>query len=192
MERHLAGDRAATNALIEDLEPMMLRAARAVLRDWPAAEDVYIESMVAVLERLPEIDPMTILRYAKLTARRRAVDMLRSRQFRDSRKALWDTARFGSERPGPVAQQVELSVPSPDPDPESQTAEREGDALIRRIIDDMKPAMRDVVRMYYDDGLSYDGICERLDRSRTWVARQLGLARLVVAKALKEGSSDAG
>jgi RNA polymerase sigma factor (sigma-70 family) len=184
--RHLEGDREATSLLLGRLEPTMLRVAAAVLHDEIEAEDVVIEVMLQMVPHLDQIAPGALHAYARRAARHACIDLMRRRHRRDSRRALGATVGLGEGGEGTPIE----ALPAHQTLPEGTVIRRQQDALAAEAVGALSVPVQEAVRLYYGMGHTYHEIAERMDRSRSWVARALLQAREAVAVRVREGDEE--
>jgi len=179
---HQAGDAAALELLVRTIQGPLLGIATTVTRNPVDAEDVFIEAMSRLLPMLTDFaTPESFGRYARRSVRNGAVDLLRSRSHRDSRIALRDTAsltRKNDPRP-PIDR-----LPSGESNPEGSLIRAERARTVREAVGALKEPRQTIIRLFYEDGLTYAEIGLRLDLSDTTVKRHLGAARSLLAARL--------
>ena len=169
MLRASARDEAAFRRFYELTAPAVLAFLLRMLRDRFHAEDVLQDTMVIAWNKASDFDPAIASARTWITtiARRRALDLLRSRKRRDD--VLHDDAAgirdmFGQDQP--------LSADAP-----------ESSATVHRLafcFDKLNQDAAACIRFAYLDGLTFPEIAARLDRSlgtvKSWVRR--GLSKL--------------
>ncbi len=169
MLRASARDEAAFRRFYELTAPAILSFLLRMLKDRFLAEDVLQDTMVIAWNKANEFDPAIASAKTWITtiARRRALDMLRSRKRRN--EVLHDDAAgirevFGQDQP-------------------STAAAPESSATVHRLAACFDRLSRDAaacIRFAYLDGLTFPEIAARIDRSlgtvKSWIRR--GMARL--------------
>ncbi len=112
------------------------------------------------------------------------MDRVRSRSFRDSRRALRDTDSLDRQRPEDSTHPAEL-LPDSGGGAEQDLVACERRRSVREAVDSLGEPRRTVVSMFYSQDRSYSEIAEALGVSPTTVKRHLGAARLVLASRLR-------
>ena len=179
-----SGEPRAFDELVRAIEPSLLRLATVVLGDPVAAEDAFIEAMARVLPRIGDVHSAAFHTYSRRAVRNAAVDLRRSRSYRDSRRALETTARIEAAGPlsaGPLTERVA----DDGPDPETSFIRAERNDRLRLAVEALREPRRSVVKLRYQEGFSYSEIAEKLDLSESTVKRHLGAARLILASRLR-------
>ncbi len=162
-------DEAAFRRFYELTAPAVLSFLLRMLKDRFHAEDVLQDTMVIAWNKANEFDPALASAKTWITtiARRRALDLLRSRKRRD--EVLHDDAAgirdvFGLDQP--------LSADTP-----------ESSATVHRLVFCFGRLNQDAaacIRFAYLDGLTFSEIAARVDRSlgtvKSWVRR--GMTKL--------------
>ena len=186
------GDRHALEALVRLLQPLMVQQALVILRDPAEAEDAFLDALEAVLRHLPGFKPPGGFRaYAAQAARNAAVDRYRRRRSRSTWGGFRPERAGRQPSPG-VAVGVE-ALTGTTIDPEQQLIERELGELLTAAVAALRPPLDDYIAMYYEQGMTYDEVAEHMGVSRSTVKRQLGRARLRLARRLtdfQEGEDD--
>ncbi len=179
------GDERAMERLVENMRSPLLRIANWIVRDPVAAEDIFIDSMSRLLSMLSEFDtPSKFEAYAKRTVRNAAVDTVRRRSARDSRRSLRDTdqmARARSKEPGTVVE----ALPGTRPGPEKRLLMSERQAQVQEAIAALREPRRTIVELFYRHDRSYDEIAVQLGISPATVKRHLSAARQLLAVRLR-------
>jgi RNA polymerase sigma-70 factor (ECF subfamily) len=187
---HQAGDRTALSSLVNELQPMLTREARRILRDGAEAEDAFIVAIERVIHRLDTFeDPTCFLAYARRAVKNAAVDIVRSRQQRDSMRALKDTRTLESSRP-PGAGPFLEGILGKDPGPENNVGTARRSSRIRQAVDRLKEPRRTAVALYYFQGWTLDEIGVRLGLSTPGAKRLLGSARVILGSRLHSLEAD--
>jgi len=181
-----AGDPHAETVLVRLLETPLLSVARRMVRDPRTAEDVFIQAMTRSLRHVHDVDdPATFFIYARRAVCNVALDVMRSKHERDSKRALRDTMAMDAGSSGAVAPVVErLAHDSPSAEDQLIADERKG--VVRREVDRLGEPGRTLVRLYYERGLNLDQIAEATGMSRRSAIRKVGAARVLLAVRLRE------
>ena len=142
------GDETAFAELYGRVGPVVIGAARRVLRDPALAEEVAQEVLLEVWRKAEAFDPErgSATGWIGTMARRRAVDRVRSEQAgrdRDVRVAVRDAPRPFDE----VAEEVETRI------------EHE---RVRRALDGLTPVQREAIELAYFRGHSYREVARLL------------------------------
>ena len=170
---------------VRDVQGPLLHLAHRILSDPVEAEDVVIEVLPRLIPRIGEFESSGhFVGYARASVRNQAVDRVRSRSFRDSRRALRDTDSLDRQRPEDSTHPAEL-LPDSDGGAEENLVASERRRCVREAVDSLGEPRRTVVSMFYTQDRSYSEIAEALDVSPTTVKRHLGAARLVLASRLR-------
>jgi RNA polymerase sigma factor (sigma-70 family) len=171
---------------VRDVRGPLLNLAHRIVRDPIEAEDVVIEVLARLIPRIDEFDSTGhFVGYARSAVRNQAVDRVRSRSFRDARRALRDTDSLDRQRPDDSTHPVEL-VPDHHAGPEQQIVASERRRSVREAVDSLDEPRRTVVSMFYDQDRSYSEIADELGVSSATVKRHLGAARLALAVCLRD------
>lgn len=179
----VAGDQQSLHELVDLLRPVLLRQAYVVLRDEAAAEDVFVETMSEMITRLAGLrDPEAVIGYARRTARSRAVDTLRRREYRDSRFALRSTADLAAREPDRRTSPVERLGGATSPEVRALSKER--GARVRHVIDQLSEPGRTLISDVLMGGDSVAAVARRLEISESTARRALRQARAVLAARL--------
>ena len=169
MQRASARDEAAFRRFYELTAPTVLAFLLRMLKDRFHAEDVLQETMVIAWNKAGEFDPAIASAKTWITtiARRRALDLLRSRKRRD--EVMHDDAADIRDAFG-----LDQSL-SPDAPESSATVQR-----LVLCFDRLNQDAAACIRFAYLDGLTFAEIAARVDRSlgtvKSWVRR--GMAKL--------------
>jgi len=180
------GSGPAFRRFVQRVQGPLLKLAIHILRDPIEAEDVVIEVLARLIPRIDDFESTRhFLSYARTSVRNRAVDHLRSRSFRDSRRALLDTQgldrRMDEEGPHPS----EL-LPGRDQGVESEIVAIQRRKSIQEAVDSLGEPKRTVVCMFYEQDRTYREIAEELGVSVATVKRHLGSARVTLAARLRD------
>ena len=161
-------DEAAFRRLYDLAAPYMLAFLLRLLKDRFHAEDVLQETMVVAWNKAGEFDPNVASARTWITtiARRRALDILRSRKRRDT--VLTDDAED-------IRTTLGLAAPLEATTPESTATQQKLAACFGQLNDE--PAT--CIQFAYLDGLTLSEIAARIDRSlgtvKSWVRRGMSL-----------------
>lgn len=79
----------------------------------------------------------------------------------------------------------EYPLPSSDSNPEEAMIEVQRDALVRQVVEQLKPRYRRIVKMRYFEELSYEEIAKQLNIPLGTVKIQLRRARMLLAEIIK-------
>ena len=79
----------------------------------------------------------------------------------------------------------ECPLPSSDANPEEAMIEVQRDALVRQVVEQLKPRYRRIVKMRYFEELSYEEIAKQLNIPLGTVKIQLRRARMLLAEIIK-------
>lgn len=183
MEGIAAGDRAALSAFYDRYSPHVLAVCLRILRDRSEAEEVMVDVFWEVWDRAERYNPSrgAPRTYLMTLTRSRAIDRRRSRglaavSLDASVMGLSSEGQAG--RAGGSATALERAV-----------AQEERD-LVRRAVEQLDSAHRQVVEMSFFDGLSHSEIAETLHSPLGTVKTRVrqGLVRL--RRALGEGFAE--
>ena len=178
----LGGDPSALFALVDLLRPTAMRECVHILRDEALAEDVFVELMTELVERLPTLrEPAAVVVYARRMARSRSVDQLRRRAERDHRSAMVDTHHYAMREPERSTAPVErLAARST---PETRALRDERLARIHQCREDLTEPGRSILRGLLE-GESIAAVARRMELSETTAHRAARRARSVLAARL--------
>ena len=187
------GDVHAEADLVRLLESPLLSVARRMVGDPRTAEDVFIQAMTRALAHIHDVeDPGAFFVYARRAVCRAALDATRSRNERDSKRALQDTARMDAGVSGEFTTPVER-LAGDTPPAEALLLAEERRQAVRREVDRLGEPGRTLVQLYYERGLNLDLIAEATGMSRRSAIRKVGAARVLLAARLRglQGALDA-
>ena len=174
------------NRLVREVEGPLLNLAQQILSDPIESEDIVVDVLAKILPRFAEFDsPRHFAGYTRSAVRNAAVDRLRQRSFRDSRRALRDTETLRRQRPEDPGQPTDL-IASGALSADVQITRYEERRVIRAAVDSLGEPRRTVVLMFYDQDHSYAEIASALGVSIATVKRHLGASRLLLARKLSE------
>jgi RNA polymerase sigma-70 factor (ECF subfamily) len=160
-DRIAAGDIAAFKTLFDAYFDALYRFALRYLRSPEEAKDLVHDVFLQVWRHRQRIGLERDLRtYLYATARNQALDRLKHRRVED---------RFAKKQEGEASSVESTEVPDAQQDLEL----RELAATIQRAIDSLPPRQREVLRLRWQEHLSYEEIAERLEISAKTVAVHL-------------------
>ncbi len=84
---------------------------------------------------------------------------------------------------------VEYPLPSPLPDPEEQLMLHQRDETLRQVVQQLKPAYRQVIELRYYEDLSYEEIADRLSLPLGTVKIRLSRAKQLLSATLRRDTS---
>jgi RNA polymerase sigma factor (sigma-70 family) len=184
------GDQSAVPELVRRLQGPMLRQATSILKDPVTAEDVTLVALEKVLRHIPNIDdPQYFPRYARRAVRHAAIDLMRARHHRDSRRALQDTHAAEAATPD-IATPLTERIADPRSDPEAAAQHHEDARALWRHVDGLGDPRATIVRRFYEDGRTYDEIAAEIGVSPATIKRHLGAARLQLAQRIQGARDD--
>jgi RNA polymerase sigma-70 factor, ECF subfamily len=165
VERTLAGDRTAFEALMTMYVPRARVVARSVLGNDVAVDDVVQEGFIRAYQNLGQLtEPANFPAWLSTIVRNEAVNWLRRH------------ARVRS-----VADDVLKDVPQSEPAHENPQLELLRSALVR-----LSPQYREILLLKYEAGLDYEKIAETLGINVSNVEKRLYRARLALSALLPE------
>ena len=178
----LGGDPSSLFALVDLLRPVAMRECVHILRDEALAEDVFVETMTELVDRLSTLrEPAAVVVYARRMARSRSVDQLRRRAERDHRSAMVDTHHYAMREPERATAPVErLAARST---PETRALRDESFARIQQCLEDLNEPGRSILRGLLE-GESIAAVARRLRLSETTAHRAAKRARSILAARL--------
>lgn len=151
------GDAAAYRVLIERYHDDLLRFLTRLVGDRAAAEDLFQETFLQVHLSADTFDETRRFRPWLFTiAANKGRDLLRKRKRR--RTVELSAPIRGSDRGSSMVDLLEIDVPSPD----AQMDLAERDSLVQNALDELGPALREVLLLGYFQRLSYQQIAEDL------------------------------
>ncbi len=186
------GEHTAINELVRALEGPLLRLATRITRDPVLAEDAFIDAVVKLCRQIPELESAKAFpTYARRTICTVSLDLVRTRNERDSRQALKDTARLDAGAPAgapPLTERIEDDHNSP----ELLLLRAERKAAVQVELGRLGEPGQTILRLMYEQGHTYDQISGLLDIPRRTILRRAGAARLLLAARLRglEGEID--
>lgn len=187
-----AGEHTALNELVRALEGPLLRLATRITQDPVLAEDAFIEAVVKLCRLIPDLESAKAFpTYARRTICTVALDLVQTRNERDGRRALRDTATLDAGAPASAPPLTER-IQAEDGDAEHQLLHAERKARVQSELDRLGEPGQTILRLFYEQGRTYDQISDLLDIPRRTVLRRAGAARLLLAARLKglEGELD--
>ena len=171
---------------VRDVQGPLLNLAHRIVVDPIEAEDVVIEVLARLIPRIAEFETTGhFVGYARTCVRNQAVDRVRSRSFRDARRALRDTDSLDRQRPDDSTHPAEL-LPDQGGGAEQKLVASQRRKSVREAVDSLGEPRRTVVSMFYNQDRTYTEIAEALDVSLATVKRHLGAARLLLAARLRD------
>ena len=151
------GDPVAYRVLIERYHDDLLRFLTRLVGDRAAAEDLFQETFLQVHLSADTFDEARRFRPWLFTiAANKGRDLLRKRKRR--RTVELSAPIRGSDRGSSMVDLLEVDVPSPD----AQMDLAERDSLVQQALEDLGPALREVLLLGYFQRLSYQQIAEDL------------------------------
>ena len=175
---------AALDRLLPILRNNLLPLARIILRDEAAAEDAWVEMITDLLRRLDDIAPHAAMMYARRAIRTQAIDLLRSRQVRDIRRAQRGAGWLRNAEPLRSTEPVER-VGGGHTDPEGKILKAEARQAIREALACIPEPTVTILRRHLVEGFTLDEVAAELDVSRTTVKRHVRQGRVRLARALR-------
>jgi RNA polymerase sigma-70 factor (ECF subfamily) len=176
-----AGDEQAFEQILRLIEVPVYRLAFSMLRHKEDAEDVSQEVLIKLWRTLPDyrFECPFVLYVLKMT-RNTALDLERKRSGRREHEVSLTVENDDGER-------VEMEVADTDPDssPANQLTRAERIAEVRRAIEDLPPAEREIIQLKDIQGLSYAQIARLLSIEEGTVGSRLSRARKNLEKILK-------
>ncbi len=185
VRRCQAGDGAALRPLVNTLQPVLTRDAFRILRDSASAEDAFMEAIEGLVAHIDDIEhPDRFLTYARRAARNAALDLYRTRNRRDSVRALRDTHVLEASRP-PGTDPLLEGLPSAGGGPEARVATERRSRRIREAVDRLREPRRTAVLRYYFEGWTLEDVGAELGMSGAGAKRILGSARAALGARLR-------
>lgn len=176
------GDPGSQRELVGLLQGPLLAAARRLVGDVATAEDVFIQAMTRLFAGMHAVEePAAIRSYARRIVCSIGLDVLRSRSERDSRRALKDTRALGGQDPARVVGELDGG----DTGADIRIIREEVREEVRDEVERIGEPGRTLLRMHYEQGLTFDQISEVSGLSRRTVLRRVGEARVVLAARLR-------
>ena len=155
----MQGDRRAFSLLHKRWQSRLLAHAYRWVQNREDARDVLQDSALALARNIHRLrDPRDFGPWAFTIVRRRAVDLVRRKH-----RARANTARFERE------QSVRVQPVAVETDPRAAT--------LRTLISELSPEPRELLRMFYVDGMSVGEIARCLQRPAGTVKSRLHAAR---------------
>lgn len=149
-----AGDAKSLRQLFDRYAPLMLAVARRILRSEHDAEEVVNDVFLEIWRRpqrfvLERGAPRT---YLLLVTRSRAIDRLRALKTRGSEQTVSDAMPSTS------------ATAALDSDPVESAQRKEARTVVRGMLEDLSPEMREAVTLSFVDGLTHQEIAERTNQ----------------------------
>ena len=159
MDRIRGGEDRALGELYDRHGEVMYSLARSIVSEPADAEEVVADAFLQIWRGAPQYDRgrASVGAFLAVVTRSRALDMVRARRRRgaaEDRAARWDEGE----------QAVALSASDPAPDRALEL--RETGAVVRRALDALPEAQREVILLAYFGGYSQTEIAARL--SERW------------------------
>ena len=196
IERIVAGDESAFEALVEAIHPLLSRLARAIVKNPAVAEEVLQDTWAAILDGMPRFEGRSTL---KTWACRILINGAKRRWARESRTSPFSS--FGE--PGDTA--VDPSQFSPNgfwavppsrawdaETPEGLLLRREVREAIEREVARLPEAQRAVITLRDLEGWESDEVCNVLEISESNQRVLLHRARAKLRAALEPLIGDRG
>jgi len=168
VERALAGDRAAFEALVAEHLPRLRAIAVSIVHQPSAADDVVQEAFIRAWTRLGQLtDPKGFAAWVARIARNEAISALR----RGHNQRTVSIAAAETLAPAPMAEADPRLV------------------ALRVALATLKAEYREILALRYDAGLDYTAMALTLDISTTNVEKRLYRARQALLAAMGPVSS---
>jgi RNA polymerase sigma-70 factor (ECF subfamily) len=153
--RVAAGDERALGTLYDRYATFAYSLASAILRDGPDAEEVVAEAFSQVWRSASGFDASrgSVAAWISTIVRTRSLDLIRSQKRRA--KMLDQAAAMTGDGSAPG-----MSTGAPEADRGAEISEAQ--ALVRRSLDELPAAQRQVLELAYFGGLSQSEIAEQL------------------------------
>ncbi len=172
VNRAAAGDRDAQRLLYEQIAGPMFALVRRVLRDRTAAEDVFQDSMIAVLKHLPSWRGDAPLgAWVRQITLNQCLGHLRS-PWQKARRTLREWAGAGDEDLELVLQAVDLPLPEI--------------IDLARALDQLAHTSRTVLWLHDVEGLTHEEIAAAFGRTASFSKSQLARAHALLRAQLAE------
>jgi RNA polymerase sigma factor (sigma-70 family) len=172
VNRAAAGDREAQRQLYEQASGPMFSLVRRVLRNGAAAEDVFQDSMMAVLKHLPGYRGDAPLgAWVRQVTLNQCLAHLRS-PWQKARRTLNEWAGRDDDEFDPVQQSVEVPLPEI--------------IDLARALDDLGDTPRAVLWLHDVEGLTHEEIAVAFGRSTSFSKSQLARAHALLRARLSD------
>jgi RNA polymerase sigma factor (sigma-70 family) len=172
VNRAAAGDREAQRQLYEQASGPMFSLVRRVLRNGAAAEDVFQDSMMAVLKHLPGYRGDAPLgAWVRQVTLNQCLAHLRS-PWQKARRTLSQWVGAGDEEFDHVQQSVDLPLPEI--------------IDLARALDDLGDTPRAVLWLHDVEGLTHEEIAAAFGRSTSFSKSQLARAHALLRARLSD------
>lgn len=188
-----AGDEAAFTALVEGLQPSLLRIARLYVRNPSAAEEVVQETWLGVLKGLDRFEGRSSL---KTWITRILLNTARTKAVREGRSLPFSAFGESATEPGEPAVDADrfdpasghwTSAPSGwGTSPEDLALSSETRALIREAVEALPSSQREVITLRDIDGWTSEEVCNVLNLSETNQRVLLHRARSKVRRVIEQ------
>jgi RNA polymerase sigma factor (sigma-70 family) len=172
VNRAAAGDRDAQRQLYEQAAGPMFSLVRRVLRNGAAAEDVFQDSMLAVLKHLPGFRgdaPLGV--WVRQVTLNQCLAHLRS-PWQKARRTLCDWAGGGDEDFDQVMQSVDMPLPEI--------------IDLSRALDELGDTPRAVLWLHDVEGLTHEEIAAAFGRTTSFSKSQLARAHALLRARLSD------
>ena len=178
-----SGDPAAYSELMKLYRDPLYFMLYEKVSDQELAKDLTIESLGKAFQKLHLYTPdYTFSTWLFTVARNHCIDYLRKHKL--------PTISIDKMMLDEDGKRTNFDLVSNDLNPEQKMEKKQRIAFLRQIVDQLKPAYRDLVKMRYFKELSYEEIAETLDIPIGTVKAQLHRSREQLFKILS-GSRDA-
>lgn len=168
-----AGCEHSLRVLLERMRPIVYRKVLEVLRDTLQAEDTTQDVLVRIVRGLPGYAPTHTFRsWVLIIARNEAINVYRKRQRKPVPCSL-----DGDEQHRFIA-----NVPSPERGAHQQLERQESYADLWRQVDALRGEYAEVIRLRYEEELSYQEIADRLGLPMNTMKTRLHHAKRQLAK----------
>ncbi|MFN2616013.1 MAG: RNA polymerase sigma factor [Thermoleophilaceae bacterium] len=189
----LAGDQAAFARLVDMLSPALLRMARMYVATEAEAEEVVQDTWLAVVRGLDRFERRSSL---KTWIFRILMNIARTRGKREARSIPFSSAFDAGSAPDEPAVDPERFLPpdhryafgwsmAPSPWPEDEVLTGEALDAVKRAIEELPPAQREVITLRDVVGCSAEEACNALEVSETNQRVLLHRARAKVRAAVE-------
>jgi RNA polymerase sigma-70 factor, ECF subfamily len=194
VEALLAGEEAAFAHLVDILSPALLRMARMYVASDVEAEEVVQETWLAVVKGLGRFERRSSL---KTWIFRILMNIARTRGKREARSIPFSSAFDGRSAPDEPAVDPDRFLPpehryadgwsmAPSPWPDEEVLTGEALDAVKRAIEELPPAQREVITLRDVVGCSAEEACNALEVSETNQRVLLHRARAKVRAAVEQ------
>jgi RNA polymerase sigma-70 factor (ECF subfamily) len=155
-------------ALLTEVQPKVFGMALWLCRDFHAAEDLKQTVLLLAVRKLDQVrKPEEVVAWFRSMVNTQYKNSIRGMAARRDRQSLRD---------GPDLSLEEI-LPSREQEPSSSVAMAEDTARILTAVDSLDDLSRDVLRLFYFEGLSTEQMAEQLGVPHGTVRRRLNTAR---------------